>query len=221
MKYLEKQSYLQRNIFTIKVKHVIIISIFLFLLFLVVIVFLLKAPDLLVVKSNLAKSDVIFVLGGAVEERLPIAIELIKNAWAEKIIIPGTKPSTARLKFYKIYGDKFRKENIILDAIKQESISKAKVIILKDSKSTFEDIIKLREEYDRNPFKSAIVITEPIHTRRVMLFVGKIFKDRDVKFNVYYPDEYKNYLTIHTEKKDYLLHVLSEYLKIIFYLLFV
>lgn len=220
MKYLNIRNYLSRKVFTIKVKHVIVIFIFLSLVSIAGIIFLLKAPDLLVVKSNLAKSDVIFVLGGRVEERLPIAIELIKNGWAEKIIIPVAKLSTAKLKFYKTYGDKFREENIILDTIEKESISKAKVIILRDSKSTLEDIIKLCEEHNRNPFRSAIIITEPIHTRRVMLFAGRIFKGKDVKFSVYYPNEYKNYSIIYTEKKDYLLDALNEYLKIIFYLMY-
>lgn len=202
-----------------KVKHIVIFFIFLFLCFFGGIIFLLKAPDLLVVESSLKKSDIIFVLGGVVKDRLPIGIGLLKEGWAEKIIIPVTKVSNTELEFYKTYGNQFSEENIIWHVIRKEGVPETKVIILKDLKSTFEEISALRKEYNRNPFNSAILVTEPLHTGRVSLLTKRIFRGKEIKFSIYYPREYMNYSTIFPEKKDYWLQTLNEYVKIVYYFL--
>lgn len=79
----------------------------------------------------------------------------------------------------------------------------------------------LNKEYKRNPFNSAILVTEPLHTGRVSLLVKKIFRGKNIKFSFCYPEEYINYSTLFNEKRNYWLQTLNEYVKIIYYFLFI
>lgn len=213
-------TYLSRNVFTVKIKHILFFSLFFFFLLFACAIFLLKAPDLLVVESSLAKSDVVFVLGGVARDRLPIAVKLLKDGWAERIIIPIPKPSDLELEFCKTYGNQFSEESIVRYVLRKQTIPGTKVIVLKGVRSTFEEIMAFRQEYNRDPFKSAILITHPLHTRRVSLVTKRIFRGKNVIFNIYYPSEWKNYSILYNEKRDYLLETLNEYVKNIYYFLF-
>jgi len=213
-------TYLSRNVFTLKIKHILFFSFFFFFLLFACLIFLLKAPDLLVVKSSLVKSDIVFVLGGVARDRLPVAVKLLKDGWAEKIIIPTPQPSDVELEFYKTYGDQFSEESIIRCIVKKQKVPGTKLAVLKGFRNTFEEIMALRQEYNRKPFKSAILVTHPLHTRRVILLTKRIFRSKNVIFNIYYPSEWKDYSILYNEKRDYFLETLNEYVKNIYYFLF-
>ncbi len=213
-------SYLSRDVFTVKIKHILFSFLFFLFLLFACLIFLSKAPDLLVVESSLAKSDIVFVLGGVARDRLPVAVKLLKDGWAKKIVIPTPQPSDVELEFSRTYGDQFSEESVIRCIVKKQKVPETKLVVLKGQRSTFDEIIALRQEYNRNRFKSAILVTHPLHTRRVILLTKRIFRGENVVFNIYYPNEWKDYSIIYNEKRDFFLEALNEYVKNIYYFLF-
>lgn len=170
----------------------------------------------LTVSDNLTKSDIIFVLGGEGYRRVPFAMELYKKGYGKKVIITIGRQDSKRIETEKKYGIKPYDENMVNTILEREDIDSSYVILLKDSLSTRDDTVKLRDYYEKEKFSSAIVVTDPVHSRRSLMCLKLKFKDTDVKF-ISYPLPLETYQTYFADRDDYVNFIGSEFLRYIYY----
>lgn len=162
------------------------------------------------------KSEIIFVMGGQAARRVPEGISLFKADLADKLIIAIGREDSWITDAEKLYGIKNYTQILTDTVLKAEGVTDSKCIFLRDSLSTLDDVRKLRNYYDCNRFKSAIVVTDPIHSRRTMLCIHWCFKDTDVIFHSC-PIELKGFREKFADNDDYINYVIDEFLRFIYY----
>jgi uncharacterized SAM-binding protein YcdF (DUF218 family) len=180
--------------------------------------FLSLLTSYLVIEDSLERCDLIFVPSGGLPFRFLKAIALLKQGWAEKIVLVISTPSPLQQKFNQLYPQ-FSKERLLTTIIEQENLEENQLYLLKNSKSTYLDTQRLLEFYRAQPFTKAIVVTSPYHCRRTLITLRKIFKNRPVKFisRPLFPPQ--SYSQLFVEKDDWLVQIFEEYFKLLYYYL--
>lgn len=169
--------------------------------------------------SNPAESaDVIVVMGGSLERRVPFGIDCYKRGMAKKIIFISGRDNQWKRNSREKYGTPLLDEENIAIIAKKSGLSDKDFEILKDSLSTFDDAKKVAKYYNEHPFKSAIIITDSLHSRRTMSYINMAFKDYKVKFYSN-PIFIENETSFFIERHDYFIYIANEYLKYIYHLL--
>lgn len=134
-----------------------------------------KMVSFLVVQDKLEKSDVIIVLSGDTKgERVGEGILLFKQGYASQLLFSGG-PLAWRLT---------QADNMLRQALFY-GVPKSKILLEKQSRSTFENAKFSLELLRNKKIQSLIIVTSPPHTRRSKLVFQKIFKDLKVKIMVY------------------------------------
>ena len=165
-----------------------------------------------------AKCDVIFVLGGQAARRVPYGVYLFKERYGDKLLITIGREDQWVCDATKKYGVKTYTQ-VLADAVmRKENVDMTKCVYLEDSLSTLSDAKKLREYFNRNKFKSAMVVTDPIHSRRSMLCIYWCFKDTGVRF-LSCPIELKGFSDRFADYDDYINYVIEEFLRYTYYVL--
>ena len=110
------------------------------------------------------KTDVIVCLGGGGIERVTKSLELYLKGYSKsgKIILTG---STSL----------YKKENKITFLVRH-GIPREKIIFLKKTYNTMNEVLALKNFLLKNNMKSAMFISDPPHSRRIMLLVNTIAK---------------------------------------------
>lgn len=130
--------------------------------------FLKRLGNYLIIKNNTSPSDIIVVLGGGSIERIRTGVRLYQKGIAHKLLI-----------YRSISKDKLLKSNTASTSTTQEAIRlgvKTKDVIHEDNPRTTADEVKnLFQKFTELGFKSAIIVTDGYHTKRVdILFRGFI-----------------------------------------------
>ncbi|MDQ7821457.1 MAG: YdcF family protein [Candidatus Eremiobacteraeota bacterium] len=170
----------------------------------------------LTVQDGAQACDIVFVHGGKAERRVPYGAELFKKGYGKKIVITIGRDDQWVTDFSREYGiDKF--DVMVVKAIlKNRDIPPSSSVLLMDSLSTRDDARKLREYYDRTPFRDALVVTDSIHSRRSMLCLHRAFKGTGVKFYSH-PLVLEEQLGKFSDSDDYVNYVIEEELRLLFY----
>ena len=212
------------NIFKNKKKWIIfgIICAFIAIFILTLICFRKEVVNILVkglTINNFAESaDVIVVMGGSLERRVPFGIALYKKGVAKKIIFVSGLDNKWKRNSREKYGvPSLDEENIVIIAQKS-GLKDDDFEVLKNSLSTLDDAKKIYEYYGKHKFKSAIIITDSLHSRRTMLCINSIFKKSDVKFYSN-PIFIENETEYYAEKHDYFVYIANEYLKLLVHII--
>ena len=116
----------------------------------------------LTISDPLVKCDIIFVLGGKAERRIPYAISLYKEDYGKKLVLTMGKQDDWVIEALERYGVEPIDYTLAKAIVKTEHIRTDEMILLKESYSTLDDAKKLRAYYDREKFNSALVVTDPL-----------------------------------------------------------
>lgn len=173
-------------------------------------------------EDPLEKGDIVYVPAGNWMYRVPRALLLLKDGWANHIYVG--LPATAEKKtgLYEKYGvpspADTAKDYVMLMAEK-EGLPETRLTFIEGNKSTLEEMENLLKEREKRKFTTVIIVTEPLYTRRTKNLFNRVFEDRNVK-SVLVPsctkDESREFLL---EKRDYKIAVFVETLKYIYYVL--
>lgn len=123
------------------------------------------------------KSDVIVSLGGGDLDRVKKSLELYAKDYSLKriIILTGDEQSTKD------------KDNNVDDKrikyLKENKIDVNNIIHEKSVKNTIEEINYIKEYLIKNQYTSAIIVSDPPHTKRIRYLLNKIHKSNDKHLN--------------------------------------
>ena len=205
-------------------------SIFKWAIFLVLIIYMLlsyyKAPILariggyLIVEHPLKKADLIVCLMGEPVERGLMAAQLYRNGLSPRIfssreelpdgyaILGGKKvhyPETRDLLSMMLYGLGVPKSAYFTDNRFVEN--------------TLEEAQVVRDVVRKKGYRSIVIVTSPIHTRRSWLTFKKVFEKDAVEIGIV-PSSYTNFkLEDWWKTRKYAKEVIIEYQKLIYYTL--
>jgi len=180
------------------------------------------APYYLTYTDTPLKSDTIVLLAGAnIETKKEEAHRLINQGLATHLIIPALKNSLHRAPngiFTYATTDKITKQalNIKFNSSNRNKHSKSHW----SYERTHIEVMVAKEMMQTNGFTSAIFMSHPYHMRRIKLIAARVFNEKD--FRLYFvPAKYeklnKNKWWISKIDRQW---VLSEYIKIAWFLLY-
>lgn len=187
-------------------KKKIIISIIATIIILIIIIGL-NLGKFLVKLDKLEKADAIVVFSGDNGPRTERAVELLKEGYADYLILSGGK----------VYDDVTMAELMKNHAIKL-GVDENKILIDDEAATTNENADFTADIIEENNFKSVIVVTSDYHTRRSKLAMEKALEDtlidgEKVSVSVT-PSKEEKFTTKWWTSGNSVLMVISEYLKL-------
>ncbi|MHC9542283.1 MAG: YdcF family protein [Vulcanimicrobiota bacterium] len=212
----------EKAFITLRLKKRTLLTIGVTLLILASCLFLLKPfvvdwlAQWLTISDPLVKCDIIFVLGGKAERRIPYAISLYKEDYGKKLVLTMGKQDDWVIEALERYGVEPIDYTLAKAIVKTEHIRTDEMILLKESYSTLDDAKKLRAYYDREKFNSALVVTDPLHSRRALLCLRWCFAGTEVSF-LSHPVPLKGFAERFTHHDDYVNYVIEETLRLSYY----
>lgn len=161
----------------------------------------------LVQSDKLEKADAIVVFSGDNGPRTERAVELLKDGYADYLILSGGK----------VYDDVTMAELMKNHAIKL-GVDENKILIDDEAATTNENADFTADIIEENNFKSVIVVTSDYHTRRSKLAMGKALENtlidgEKVSVSVT-PSKEEKFTTKWCTSGNSVLMVISEYLKL-------
>ena len=161
----------------------------------------------LVQSDKLEKADAIAVFSGDSGARTERAVELLKEGYADYLILSGGK----------VYDDVTMAELMKNHAIKL-GVDEDKILIDDEASTTNENAAFTAEIIEEHNFKSAIVVTSDYHTRRSKLAMEKALENtlidgEKVSVSVT-PSKEEKFTTKWWTSGNSVLMVISEYLKL-------
>jgi len=180
-----------------------------------VVLFALRRPIMgsigcwLVVTEDPAPSDVIVVLGGESGHRILKAIELYKNGYAPRIAITG--PAAEFEEFEPAPYKRW------LDLLERRGVPRDSIDFVAPSFSTYDDAMLCREYFEENGFRSALVVTDPYHTRRADWVFDRMNADREWDLRTIACDQQWFAPRYWWRDERQFLWVMTEYMKLSYY----
>ena len=169
-----------------KKRKVIIVTIVIMVLMVII---GLNLGKFLVESDKLEKADAIAVFSGDSGARTERAVELLKDGYADYLILSGGK----------VYDDVTMAELMKKHAIKL-GVDESKILIDNEASTTNENAEFTKDIIEENNFKSVIVVTSDYHTRRSKLAMEKSLE------NTLIDGEKVSVTVIHLKKKSLLLN---------------
>lgn len=176
----------------------------------IVIIIGLNLGKFLVESDKLEKADAIAVFSGDSGARTERAVELLKDGYADYLILSGGK----------VYDDVTMAELMKKHAIKL-GVDESKILIDDEASTTNENAEFTTNIIEENNFKSVIVVTSDYHTRRSKLAMEKSLENtlidgEKVSVSVT-PSKEEKFTTKWWTSGDSVLMIISEYLKLMGY----
>ena len=170
----------------------------------------LNLGKFLVESDKLEKADAIAVFSGDSGARTERAVELLKDGYADYLILSGGK----------VYDNVTMAELMKKHAIKL-GVDESKILIDNEALTTNENAEFTTNMIEENNFKSVIVVTSDYHTRRSKLAMEKALENtlidgEEVEVTVT-PSKEEKFTTKWWTSGDSVLMVISEYLKLMGY----
>lgn len=164
-------------------------------------------------QDELGPADVIVVLSGN-GSRYRYAAKLFKEGYAKYVLLNYNEEDT-----YNVIGVKFDPQEMIKSFAVSNGIPAERILTEGRCTSTYEDILYAKENILKNQFKSAIIVSNNFHMRRVYLTFQMIFKEgMDKAIFIPVPMEISGINPdIWWTNEDDFLKVINEYIKLFFY----
>lgn len=126
--------------------------------------------------DNPVRSDLLVMLGGGIKYREIISAKLFHDGLAQQILLTGDMTNRAdgtAIKSTQSY------EYLIASGIPAE-----KILLDKSSKSTWDDVIVIRDQLVQTRNQSVIIVTDPPHIRRVYWVCQQILKPEGIHYQL-------------------------------------
>jgi uncharacterized SAM-binding protein YcdF (DUF218 family) len=126
----------------------------------------------LIIADELTPVDAIVILGGGDEGRMEEALELYREKYARLIILTETGNRIDEFDYLQSFDLQIQLMN--------NGVPSGNILIT-DSQvtSTLEEAQALKQLFDRRQISSAIIITDPYHTKRTSIIFNDVFSDQE------------------------------------------
>lgn len=164
-------------------------------------------------KDQRQKADVIIVLGAALSsdgvspvfrERLNHGITLYNEGYADKILVTGGIGEGSYLSDAYVAGM----------YLMEQGIPEEDILLEEESQTTLSNLENAKTIMDENGFSSALIVSDPMHMKRAMLFA------KDVGITAYSSPTPSTMYTSFESKLDFLLRESTIYIGYCFYRIF-
>lgn len=172
-----------------------------------------EVAEYLIVQDELSPADVIVVISGD-GSRYQYGVKLFNEGYAKYILFNYNKEDV-----FNVVGVRFNPEAEIKNLAILNGIPIDRILTDGRCSSTYEDMLYTKENIIKKQFKSAIIVSNNFHMRRVLLTFKKVFKDNDLKVMfVPVPMEMDGINPDGWWTREYdLIKVFDEYVKLMFY----
>lgn len=131
----------------------------------------------LIYADNLEPADVIVVLSGGTESRMTEALDLYNEDFSEIIVLTETGDQAEGLEYLNSFDMRIQ---LLNNGIPGGNILITNLTV----NTTLDEAVAVRDLMRNRSYKSAIVVTDPYHTRRTSILFNQIFADEDIKIMV-------------------------------------
>ncbi len=131
----------------------------------------------LIYSDNLEPADVIVVLSGGTESRMTEALDLYNEDYSEIIVLTETGEQTEGLDYLNSFDMRIQ---LLNNGVPGGNILITNLTV----NTTLDEAVAVRDLMLNRNYKSAIVVTDPYHTRRTAILFNQMFADEDIKIMV-------------------------------------
>ena len=140
--------------------------------------FLLRAMGgYLIIADDLKQMDAVVVLSGGGLSRREEGAKLFKERYAKIFVLTETGETVSDL---GVNYSTVLKQEAIQMGIPDDGI----LITQEHANNTLEEAIAVKQLLENSELKSAVIITDPFHTRRARMLFQDVFEDTDIDINV-------------------------------------
>ena len=138
--------------------------------------FLRGAGAFLIIADELTASDAIVVLGGGGGERLNEALKLYEEKLGRIIMLTETGEWVEEYDYMQSFDIRIQLLN--------NGIPAGNILITDgEVSSTLEEARAVRQLLERRQFSSAIIVTDPYHTKRTSIIFNDVFSGSDIRIS--------------------------------------
>ena len=136
--------------------------------------FLRVAGAYLIIADDLTPVDTIIIMGGGDEGRMNEALELYHENYARIIVLTETGVRIEEFDYMQSFDLSIQLLN--------NGVPSGNILIT-DSEvtSTLEEAYAVKQLLERRQFSSAIIVTDPYHTKRTSIIFKDVFSEQDIK----------------------------------------
>jgi uncharacterized SAM-binding protein YcdF (DUF218 family) len=136
--------------------------------------FLRAAGAYLIISDYLIPVDAIIIMGGGDEGRMNEALELYREKYARIVILTETGERIEEFDYLQSFDLRIQLLN--------NGIPSGNILIT-DSEvtSTLEEAHAVKQLLERRQFSSAIIVTDPYHTKRTSIIFKDVFSEQDIR----------------------------------------
>jgi len=136
-------------------------------------VFLRAAGAYLIIADDLTPVDTIIIMGGGDEGRMNEALELYREKFARIIVLTETGVRIEEFDYLQSFDLRIQLLN--------NGVPGGNVLITdSEATSTLEEAHAVKQLLERRQFSSAIIVTDPYHTKRTSIIFKDIFSEQDI-----------------------------------------
>jgi len=136
--------------------------------------FLRAAGAYLIIADDLTPVDAIIIMGGGDEGRMNEALELYREKYARIIVLTETGVRIEELDYLQSFDLRIQLLN--------NGVPSGNVLITdSEATSTLEEAHAVKQLLERRKFSSAIIVTDPYHTKRTSIIFKDIFSEQDIR----------------------------------------
>ncbi len=179
----------------------------------------MKTARFLIATDKLEKCDVIVALAHPRDMRVRHAVQLYKQGYGNYVVFNfGVGPRTNVPNIFR-NEPKDSPRSIAKGFASDSGVPTEKIITQGDTTSTYDEAVQLKETMRQHGFRSAIIVTSELHTRRAAMVFHKVFRGENVRLLFYgVPvEEEKMSLDRWWTREDELITINNEWVKLIFY----
>ena len=136
--------------------------------------FLRAAGAYLIIADDLTPVDTIIIMGGGDEGRMNEALELYREKYARIIVLTETGVRIEEFDYLQSFDLRIQLLN--------NGVPSGNVLITdSETTSTLEEAYAVKQLLERRQFSSAIIVTDPYHTKRTSIIFNDIFSEQDIR----------------------------------------
>lgn len=168
--------------------------------------------DFLVARDELHPADAIVVLAGNSPYRAEHAVQLYKTGWAPRLLISN--------ELVQSHGVTASWEDLRRAGLVRLDVPEAAILLLPEiARNTQHEAIESRDVMLSHGWRSAILVTDPFHTRRALWIFRDVWGPAGLEIIASPADRSKYSVDGWWRDPDRAIRVLQEYVKLPYYLL--
>ena len=136
-------------------------------------ILLRAAGAYLIYADELQPADVIVVLSGGTDSRMNEALRLYKEDYAKIIVLTETGEQTEGYEYLNSFDMRIQ---LINNGVPSGNIMITDLTV----NTTVDEAVAIRDLMQNRQFRSAIVVTDPYHTRRSKLIFNQVFDETGI-----------------------------------------